>query len=160
MPYLTDSEASRKEAFRACPILESYTATMLEDAQFHENDSACEDDREPLDTSTIFTLGDSEFAKCRRDCERFMAENADDIAAAIDLEPGPSDDLPYDRLGRGFDYDRIGYYFYMVRVGHGVGFTDDSTPHVVPCLERLEAAARAFAHFDVYFGDDGNVYTT
>lgn len=146
-------ERRRKLAFAACPILESYVATILEDLQHSESDEACTEGREPRDSGTVYTLPDSEFEKCRASCERFAAENAETIAEALELEPG--------RYGRGnyMTADRIGYYFYMMRVGHGVSFSDDYTPGTPACIARLCDAARNFGYMEsAYFGDDGRVY--
>lgn len=150
-------ETDRAAAFKACPILESYIGTMLEDAQFHEDDLACEEDRDAVDVGTIYDLNDAAFLRCQHDCEEFFAANREDIESALALEPG-SDDLRYARNGRGFDYDRIGHYFYMLRVGHGVSFTDDSEPGGAECLRRLNDATRARRGFDVTVDEDGEVY--
>jgi hypothetical protein len=151
---MTDQERQREEDFRACPILRSYIGTMLQDLQLSEAEEACMEEREERDSGTIYTLPDSEYAKCKSDCVRFYEENKADIEAAGDLVPG-EDGLQYTR-DRYMDADRIGSTFYMLRVGHGVAFTDDGD---APCLERLNEATRAFRSFDAYFGDDGNVYT-
>jgi hypothetical protein len=151
----TAIETQRNADFKACPILSDYIATMLSDLQFREMDEACTDDREERDTGTIYTLNDSLYAKCKADCEAFMADNATAIEEALALVPG-EEGLRY---GRDYmTYDRIGYYFYMSRVGHGVGFTDDAVPGESECLAALEKAARDAAHFEPYLGDDGEVY--
>lgn len=149
-------ESMRKADFRAIPILESYVATLLEDLQHNENESACMEDREPRDSGTVYSLPDSEYQKCKRSCERFMRENAEAIAEALELVPG-EEGLRYGR--EYMTHDRIGYYFYMERVGHGVSFTDDGTPGEAHCLSRLREAANNFGYCEGgHFGDDGRVY--
>jgi hypothetical protein len=151
----TAIETQRNADFKACPILSDYIATMLQDLQFREMDEACMAEREERDTGTIYTLSDALYAKCKADCESFMAANATAIEQALELVPG-EEGLRY---GRDYmTHDRIGYYFYMTRVGHGVGFTDDATPGESGCLATLEKAARDSAHFEPYIGDDGEVY--
>jgi hypothetical protein len=152
----TAIETARKADFRANPILSDYLATMLEDFQFSENDEACSEEREERDTGTIYTLNESEYIRHKRDCDKFYADNRADIDAALELVPG-EEGLRY---GRDYmTHERIGYYFYMVRAGHGVSFTDDGTPGEADCLSNLNKAARAFPSFDLYFGDDGEVYS-
>lgn len=151
---IREREEQRNRDFRACPILSAYVSTLLEDLQHSESDEACTEGREPRDSGTIYTLPDSEFAKCKASCERFAAENAADIEAAQELEPGEPG-LQY-TTHRYMTADRIGSTFYMARVGHGVTFTDDGD---APCLQRLAEAARNFGYMEgAYFGDDGRVY--
>jgi hypothetical protein len=155
MTQYTEAEKKRNEDFRACPILESFLATMLEDLDLHESEEACMEEREPRDSGTIYTLSDSEYEKCKAMCERFYRENLADIEAAGELVPG-EDGLQY-TTHRYMTEDRVGSTFYMLLVGHGVAFTDDGN---ADCLERLNEATRTFGHFEgAYFGDDGNVYT-
>ena len=156
MPTSDSIETRRANDFRACPILEDYIATMLQDLQYQESDMACEEERESHDTGTFYTLSESTYAKCKADCEAFYSENRDAIEAALELVPGEEGF----RYGRDYmTYDRVGYYLYMVRVGHGVSFTDDGTPGEANCLLRLDEAARSMRGFDAYLGDDGEVYT-
>lgn len=153
----TETEIARNADFKACPILKDYIAAMLQDLQFSEADQACEEERDERDSGTIYTLNAESYAKCKADCEKFYADNRDDIEAALELVPG-EDGLRY---GRDYmTYERIGYYFYMLRVGHGVSFTDDGTPGEAQCLANLNEAVRLhWRGFDAYFGDDGEVYT-
>lgn len=147
-------ETERKADFRACPILADYLATMLQDLQFTESDEACTDEREARDSGTIYELNESDYQRCKADCEAFMVDNAADIESALDLVPG--EDGLRSTADRYMTHERIGSTLYMVRVGHGVSFTDDGD---ADCLQRLNAAARAMAYFEgAYFGDDGKVY--
>ncbi len=155
MPTVESIEASRRADFKACPILEDYIATMLEDLQFREADQACEEEREQVDTGTIYDLTESTYAKCKADCEAFYRDQFLNINAALDLTPG-EEGMRYGKTP--FTFGRVGYYFYMTRVGAGVSFTDDGTPGEAACLSELDAAARAFRSFDAYIGDDGEVY--
>lgn len=151
---MTEQELKREEDFRACPILRSYIATMLEDLQLSENEEAFSEGRDPRDSGTIYTLQDSEYEKCKRTCVEFYAANKADIDEAEGLVPG-EEGLEYTK-DRYMTADRIGSTLYLLQVGHGVAFTDDGR---APCLERLNGATRALRSFDAYFGDDGEVYT-
>jgi hypothetical protein len=149
-----DTEEARKADFKACPILADYLATMLQDLDYSEADEACTEDREPRDAGTIYDLCEETYQKHKADCERFYRENLADIEAACELVPG-EEGLRYSG-GRYITMERIGSTFYMLRVGHGVAFTDDGN---ADCLERLNEATRKFGGFDAYFGDDDHVYT-
>ncbi len=150
----TEVEKQRNADFRACPILESYLATMLEDLQHSENEEACMEEREPRDCGTIYTLREEEYQSHKADCERFYRENLADIEAAGELVPGEPG-LQY-TTHRYMTEDRVGSTFYMLRVGHGIAFTDDGNADY---LERLNEATRAFGGFDCIIGDDGEVYS-
>lgn len=147
-------EARRNADFRECPILADYLATMLQDLQYSESNEACSEGREERDCGTIYTLREPEYQKHKADCERFYRENLADIEAAGELEPGEPG-LQYTQT-RYMTPERVGSTFYMVRVGHGVGFCDDGD---ADCLQRLDDAARAFRGFDCIIGDDGEVYS-
>lgn len=152
MQRLTPQETIRRNAFNACPILESYLATALSDLQFSENDNACEDNREARDTGTIYDCPDETFQRAVNDCATFMGAMRRWIQRALDLEPG-EDGLPYGRDH--FTHDRIGYYFYMQRVGHGVGFTDDGDDQ---SLQIMADYCRVNPTEGLYLGDDGAAY--
>jgi hypothetical protein len=147
------TEDERKAAFKACPILADYLATMLQDVQLSEADEACEEEREERDAGTIYTVPDSIFDQARELCESFYADNRQAIEEALELVPG-EDGLRF-AGGRYVTLERIGSTLYLASVGHGVTFTDDGN---APCLERLADAARALRRESPYFGDDGRLY--
>ena len=133
------TESERKAAFRAIPILSEYLATALQDLQFSEMDEACSDSREERDTGTIYDCPPETFQRALVDCAIFSGAMQRHIEAAQEW----------------FTVDQIGYYFYMVRVGHGVSFTDDFDN---PATQGLEKAASAMRSEGLYFGDNGLVY--
>jgi hypothetical protein len=142
---IMEREAARKADFAACPILADFIATMLQDLQYREADEACEEEREQGDTGTIYTLDDSIYATCKRLCEEFMARNAVAITEALDLIPGE----PGLQYGRDYiTHESLGSTFYMVLVGHGVGFTDDGD---APCLQALQDDVRLNRGAEFYF---------
>lgn len=149
----TEQETARNEAFKACPIFKSYLATALEDCQFSENEDACEDEREARDCGTIYDCPQETFDRAQSDCIAFMSANGRWIQRALDLEPG-EDGLRYGRDH--FTHDRIGYYFYMTRVGHGVGFTDDGDDMALQIMADY-SRVRPWCE-GLYIGDDGKAY--
>lgn len=70
-----------------------------------------------------------------RDCAKFEALAGDLIA----------DEL-----------ERAGRDFWLTRQGHGAGFWDGDWPE--DASERLTALAHAFGPFELYCGDDGQIY--
>lgn len=70
-----------------------------------------------------------------RDCARFEALAGDMIA----------DDLV-----------RAGHDFWLTRQGHGAGFWDGDWPKADG--KRLTDMAHAFGSFELYLGDDGQIY--
>lgn len=150
---LTEAERNREADLRANPLLREYIGTMLQDLQFSEADEASSETREARDSGTIYDCPNETFAKCRDDAWKFYEENRADIEAALELIPG-EEGLQYAN-NRPMTLDRIAYYLWMTRVGHGVAITDDGN---APCLQRLDKAAASFGNLDAYFGDDGRAY--
>lgn len=146
---MIDTETQRTSAFAAIPVLRGFLACALQDAQYTESDEACEQERDEYDTGTIYDCSESVFEWARDYCARFMAECAIDIAAA--LETGHSARIAG-------THEAIGATLYLTCVGHGVSFTDDSTAHHAPHLERLEQWASDNRQESPYFGDDGALY--
>ena len=146
---MTDTETQRARAFNAFPVLRGFLSCALQDAQFTESDEACEQERDEYDTGTIYDCSESVFNWAVDYCTRFMCECATDIAAALET----------DHSARIADiYEAIGATLYLTCVGHGVSFTDDSTAHHAPHLERLEQWAFDNRQESPYFGDDGTLY--
>ena len=152
---LTTIEESRRADFRACPILEDYLATMLQDLQLSEADEACTEGREERDTGTIYTLPEEAYQASRRDVVAFYAANRADIEAAGELVPG-EEGLRYGR--HYMTPERVGSTLWLARSGSGVSFVDDATPGEPGCLSRLDAAAAGMTRAEPYLGDDGRVY--
>jgi hypothetical protein len=149
---LTEQEIARKADFKACPILADYISTALQDWQFSENDEACSEGREARDCRTIYTLYEETYQRMKADCESFVLANAEHIDAALELVPG-EDGLRY---GKNYmTLERIGYYFWMSRVGHGVDFTDDVD---APYLVAMSTYCREHPAESLYMGDDGEMY--
>lgn len=83
-------------------------------------------------------------AEMTADCERFAAENAEDLASAI-AAYGKEDSAGY-----------AGHDFWLTRNGHGAGFWDGDLPEELG--ERLTKAAEAFGEVNLYV-EDGKIIT-
>jgi hypothetical protein len=98
--------------------------------------SSTGDNNEPLDGSYhVQDFAPEALALARRDCERFLAENASDIAG---------------------NYQQAGHDFWLTRNRHGAGFWDGDWPKEVG--KRLTKASHAYGETDVYVGDDRRLY--
>jgi len=68
------------------------------------------------------------------DCAKFQSDNWDDIAEDVKL---------------------AGYDFWLSRNGHGAGFFDGDWDEVG---DKLQAIAAAYGEFNLYVGDDNQIY--
>lgn len=87
-------------------------------------------------------------ARAVADCEKFQAENAAVLAAAIEsgeVTCGPD----FDEMGR------AGHDFWLTRNGHGAGFWDGDWPKEAG--EKLSEAARAFGELNPYVDENGQI---
>lgn len=91
-------------------------------------------------------LAPETLASMRADCERFIADNAADLALYAEQRPGNGQWTPSDYAG---------HDFWLTRCGHGVGFWDRGLGDLG---DRLSEAARAYGNIDLYVGDDGMIY--
>jgi hypothetical protein len=84
------------------------------------------------------------------DCAKFESQ-AREIVAAADAtgkcKRGPDCDTALERAGRDF---------WLTRNGHGVGFWDGDWPE--PMADHLTEISKKFGEFDLYNGDNGQVY--
>ena len=115
-------------------------------------DPNCDQEGENLD-ETEHELSDEGREKMRADCEKFWAENHEDLAFAFQAISGPTWSW---QEGGGHD-------FWLTRNHHGVGFWDRKwkQPQAVQyALDRLTEACDKFGECDLYVGDDGKVYVS
>lgn len=96
-------------------VFEAFWATAIEDAQFYENDSACEEGREP---EYIDGAPASEYDSKYRDAIRKICEESTPLIAAQNLNTFPRQ-CPEGDLDSVFGSD-----LYLTAVGHGAGFWD------------------------------------
>lgn len=98
--------------------------------------SSCDDNDSPMDSRfDNDDIAPDSVAMAREDCERFVADNADDLAE--------------------LDAPQAGHDLWLTRCGHGAGFWDRGLGDVG---ERLSDSARAFGERYVVEGDDGLLY--
>lgn len=109
-------------------VFDSYWATALQDAQFNENDSACEENREPesIEGQPAAEYGD----KYRATVETICAL-AEPYLAGLNLNKYPRG------MGESSLSDAFGSDLYMTAVGHGAGFWDGDWGHIGDKLTEL-----------------------
>lgn len=144
------NESERKALFSVNRMAEGFLSTLLEDAQYSENDLACEEGREPRDTGTIYSCPESTLRAVLNECDAFRAAmlRKPSLAALLD-----------DR----YLCERIGADLYLERAGHGAGFRDRDCWHDRPSAARiigeaLSAAVPSRGSLETYIGDDGETY--
>lgn len=91
----------------------AFLGTMLDDAQAMEVDAACTDEREPLDTGTIYDCPAPTYRAAIAICDQFRRLVEGDQV----LNPGAW-------RGRRSVETVLGSDLYMEMAGHGVGFRD------------------------------------
>ncbi len=146
-------ETARKLQFLRNPLLMDFVATALQDLQLSEADQACEDEREPHDSGTVYELNEQTFAKLMAICDRFLSDMPASIDAALKLQP----------QGDGYEYarnpmtlERIGSTLWLAVTGSGVTFTDDGC---AICLAAMAEWASANHIEGLQFGDNGEIYS-
>lgn len=152
------SEEERKAAFRANPAAESFLATLLEDAQLHESDEACGEEREARDSGTIYDCPDGTYRVAMANCEAFLAAIREALAAVPDQALAGLD------LDNRYTMERLGADLYLKRAGHEAGFRDrvdtwsDDREENDAIGERLSELVDSRGSLESYFGDDGRLY--
>lgn len=147
-----DVELTRNVAMQDCPILRGYLSTALQDTQFRENDDACEEERQPHDVGTIYTVSDDIFQRAYRDCTEFLQAARDAISSHIGIAEI-----------EGYTNEQCGADFWLTRNGHGAGFWDRSAlmdvygHNIGEALTALVGWRTQWPEIDFYFGDDGNL---
>lgn len=130
--------------------MDDFTEAYIRTALWSSNDESDESGGQPLDRNYgPEDIAPETLAKMAADCERFQAENAETLSAAIETGEvvcGPD----FDEMGR------AGHDFWLTRNHHGAGFWDGDWPE--PYATRLTDAAKAFRTVDLEVGDDGKIY--
>lgn len=117
--------------------LDTFTRSYIECALWSSTDNANEQGGEPLDKNySTSDIAPETLQRMSEDCENFQSDNRE----ALD-ESGLSD-------------ERAGHDFWLNRNGHGSGFWDEGCPRA----SELSAASKAWGSFDLYIGDDGQIY--
>src|ERR1700678_2832670 len=113
-------------------FLEAYIAAAL----WSSTDGSTPEDGNFLDENYgLDDLAPEPLEKMKADCDKFQAENAQDIE------------------GR---EEQAGHDFWLTRCGHGAGFWDGDWPE--PAASRLTTASRKFGEVNLYVGDGGSIY--
>lgn len=115
------------QEFRDLP---EFTQGYVEAALFTAPDGHADDGFLDMDPATVSRMG--------ADCDAFVRDNAEDIAALTGSDAHPD----YDAAAAGRD-------FWYTRNGHGVGYWDRGfRDDLEAAAERLTAASEAFGAFD------------
>lgn len=115
---------------------EEFFDAYIEAALFTSHDELKETGGDPLDANySIADINAETLSDMRHDCAMFFNEQ-------------------YDLLGRNFK--QAGHDFWLTRNGHGAGFWDGDWPEDVEQI--LTMAATKFGNYDLYIGDDGQIY--
>ncbi len=103
--------------------------------------SSCTDDGTPFDDAhSSDDIAPETLERMKADCAAFQAQHG----VPEYNDPQYSDD------------EKAGHDFWLTRNGHGVGFWDRNLPDDIG--KRYTDAAEAFGSFDLYLGDDGQIY--
>lgn len=112
-------------------VFRSFWATALQDAQFNENDSSCEEEREPRE---IAGEPAAEYGPKYRAAVESICNRAESILATLDLNRFPRG------RGEGSLSHVFGADLYLTAVGHGAGFWDGDWGDVGDSLTELAKA--------------------
>ena len=135
MPLLNPSE-----------VFASFWATALEDAQWYENDFACEDGREPesFDGEPNSDYAPKYLAACDIVCAR-----AEPLLAELDLNRFPR------RKGESSLSNVFGADLYLTAAGHGAGFWDGDWDSIGDALTEI---AKVMPCGDLAHHKDGGLF--
>ena len=118
--------------------LNSFARAYVECALWSTNDNSTESGGHPLDKNYgPKDIAPETLARMAEDCRQFQEDNAADLT-----ESGLSD-------------ERAGHDFWLNRNGHGSGFWDEGNDD---SFRRLSDASHVWGTFDLYLGDDGQIY--
>jgi hypothetical protein len=117
--------------------MQSMLQFYIRAALWSSSDESRPDGGEPLDKNySAEDIAPDTLATMSADCEKFQADNAADI----------------ERRGA----EQAGHDFWLTRNGHGCGFWDGDWPE--PAASRLTTSAENFGTYDLYVGDDGQIW--
>jgi len=116
--------------------LDKFTRAYIECALWSSTDESNEAGGEPLDS--VYTADDI--------ASETLAEMIDDCSQFRDLAGDKLDTL---------DDEQSGHDFWLTRNGHGAGFWGRGLGELG---EALSKDAKTFGTYDLYVGDDGQIY--
>jgi hypothetical protein len=126
---------------------QTFFDAYVECALWSSNDESAPSGGEPLDRNySASDIADETLQKMKTDCEQFQAQNDALLTQYYD-------ELPVSEWG---SEAQAGHDFWLSRNGHGAGFFDRDVSKYL--RDTLQDNARAFGTFDLYIGDDGQIY--
>ena len=127
-------------------VFAAFWATACEDAQYYENDSACQEGREPesFEGEPAADYGDKYRAACAAVCAA-----AESLLAALDLNRFPRS------KGESSLSDAFGSDLYLTAAGHGAGFWDGDWG---PAGDALTATATRMPSGDLMHHINGGLF--
>ena len=131
------------DGYNAAAFFNAYVKTAL----WSSNDESRPDGGDPLDKNYVpADLAPETREKMRTDCQKFQAENEDllnRLYAELPVKAWPGE-------------AQAGHDFWLSRNGHGAGFFDREASKEV--CDALQEKAEACGNFDLYIGDDGQIW--
>ncbi len=116
--------------------LDAFTRAYVECALWSTTDESTESGGEPFDKNYgPEDIAPETLARMAEDCRQFQENNAADLCES------------------GCDDGRAGFLFWLNR--HGSGFWDEGND---PVFRRLSDVSKVWGTFDLYLGDDGQIY--
>jgi len=126
-------------------VLEDFFNAYVEAALWSSNDESDEQGGEPLDANygpeDISQETEDEMVS---DCKKFLDRAWEFIKEAPDQING------YPKI------EMAGHDFWLTRNGHGAGFGDRDWPKNID--DALRKIAKKFGEYNLYVGDDGQIY--
>ena len=123
--------------------MDNFTKGYIEAALWSSND----DNGDPLDKNyTVHNISIETLAKITHDCIKFQEENEWDLWIAYEKYPERE----------WTNEEQAGHDFWLTRNGHGCGFWDRGIGDVG---DRLTSICKKFGVFDIYVGDNGEIYS-
>jgi hypothetical protein len=131
------------DSYNAITFFDAY----VEAALWSSSDESRPDGGDPLDQNHVpADLAPETREKMRVDCQKFQAENEDLLNLLYAEMPVKA------WLGEA----QAGHDFWLSRNGHGAGFFDREASKEV--CNALQEKAQAYGNFDLYIGDDGQIW--
>ena len=112
-------------------------------ALWSSTDESDENGGDPLDKNyTAQDIAPETLAQMRIDCEQFTARYSNEITRAKQIDESYTD-------------GHAGHDFWLTRNGHGAGFWDRELGVIG---DTLTLAVEAFGEYNLYVGDNGEIY--
>lgn len=133
--------------------LERFTAAYIECALWSSTDESDERGGEPMDRNySVKNFAPETLARMQADCAKFIEENRQ----VLDYVESTGE--------HGDTYAVAGHDFWLSRNHHGAGFWDGDWQTTLPATRTvagdvLTDAAHKFGEFNLYVGDDGQVWS-